>query len=229
MDSELHATEVKCRDGETFSVHAHGPRLTLITAPDTDMTAASALAPYRRPSDPWDGLALYGGMPVEAVRSFCALHGGVAQIGRTAQTLLRALPSEADPPAEQAPAVETPIPDSRPSVADLVNAGTHDFLGRPLTPEQMQLDYLTPAVIEARRGLTEVEGALVLGLGHAEATPRLAALERRAEVASLSGSRLCLLDHSRYAAHPLRAEAIKLRKRLAEARKKALAEIAREA
>ncbi|MFC6743512.1 hypothetical protein [Methylobacterium tardum] len=216
----------------TFSVYAPGPRLTIVAATDDADTAGSALAPYRRPGDNGDGLAAFSGMPVEAVRSYCRLHGGVAQTGETARILLQALPSEADAPPAPAPAAEAPITDSRAKadkIREQVAAGTHDFLGRPLTPEQLRLDDLTPAVIEARRVAAEVERPLVPGLGYGDTSPRVAALEWRAEQAGRAASRLSLVDRPRYAAHPLRDEAIALRDRLADAKRQALAEIARQA
>ncbi|QGY03184.1 hypothetical protein MMSR116_15800 [Methylobacterium mesophilicum SR1.6/6] len=231
MDSELHATEVKCKDGVTFSVHAPGPRLTIVTAPNTEMTANSAIGPYRREVSPGNGTALYGGMPVEAVRAFCVMHGGVAQIGTTAQDLLQALPTEADLAAAQARPADPPITDS-PAEVSLVRsgfeAGTHDFLGRPL-PDRLPVDHLTPFVIEARRVVAEVERPLVPGLGHAGASPRQAALEWRAEQAAIAKSNLSIMERAQYARHPLRSEAAALTKRLAKARNGALAEIAREA
>ncbi|MGU3543553.1 hypothetical protein [Methylobacterium sp. A52T] len=231
MDYEFHGTDVQCKNGVAFSVHAPGPTVTIVTAPDDAITASSALAPYRRDGHAADGYAHYTGMPVEAVRAYCVTHGGVARIGRTAQSLLQALPTEADLAAARAVAAEAPATDSptRPSrTKALMDAGTHDFLGRPLPPG-LPVDHLTPVVIEARRVVSEVERPLRPVLGYGDVSARQAALEWRVEQASSAANRLALLEGAQYVRHPLRAEAIALRKRLAKAEAQALAEIAREA
>ncbi|MBE7197156.1 MAG: hypothetical protein INR70_05050 [Parafilimonas terrae] len=241
---------IRCVDGRWISIltpprrwerhadeddYTQEPPVRLRAVPEDPAVEASGMSRYwhshnRREGDD----AEYAQVPVGIVRAFIRLHGGIDEIGPDALAELQraaALEQAGDPPkpapAAEAPATDSPARTSR--TRELMAAGTHDFLGRPLTAAQLALDYLTPAVIEARRGLSEVEGPLVLGLGHAEASPRRAALERRAEVACLTGSRLSLVDHPRYSAHPLRNEAIALQKRLSEAREKAEAELAREA
>lgn len=229
---------IRCVDGRWISIltpprqldrtageetYIHEPPVRLRTVPEDPAVKDSGLSAYwhshnRREGDD----AEYARVPVGIVRALIRLHGGIDEIGDEALAELKRAAA-----LEQA--ADRPTTDSRPSIAARVAAGTHDFLGRPLTAEQMQLDCLTDAVIEARRGLAEVDGPLVLGLGYDGTSPRRAALERRAEIASLSASRLSLLDRPRYAAHPLKAEAIKLQEKLAAVRRKALADIAREA
>jgi len=207
---------VLCKDGRMFSVRRGGRGIILDADFRDPAVVSSGLGRFTVFHEPGDGSAEHGGMPVEIVRAYARAHGGVAEAGEQALSLLKEL------------AGETPITDSRAPISEDADPDV-DFLGRPLPPPHLRLDCLTDAVIEARRGLAEVHGPLVLGLGHADASPRRAALERRVEIASLSASRLSLVDRPRYAAHPLREEAVKLRKRLAEVQRQALAEIAREA
>lgn len=82
---------------------------------------ASGLAAFQTWFEPGDGNAEFTGMPVEIVRAFCKLHGGVAQAGEEALVLLKALPSQPDPvmgapAAVGEAAAETPLPDARGAV-----------------------------------------------------------------------------------------------------------------
>lgn len=85
-----------------------------------------------------------------------------------------------------------------------------DELPAPAPVPALTIDRLTPAVVEIRRGLAQVEG----GTPIAEASDR-DLLMRQARCAGM-GARLILVTDPRYARHPLLAEAIGMRERLAE-------------
>lgn len=239
MESEIEPVEVKLRNGVTFRVHATGPRLTIVTAPDDEHARAAGLSAYRT-GPAADGYALHAGMPVEIVRAYCRVHGGVAQIGATAQRLLQALPSQADPPmgapatdsharaVEAAP--EAPLPAAR--AASETGAAAAPVAARashqPGAEPRLQLDELTEAVIEARRAVAESEGPLVWraewGRHRSDELPEVAALWRRITSGSGLARRLIIVTHARYASHPLLAEAVRLRERLQQIAADAMAE-----
>lgn len=83
--------------------------------------------------------------------------------------------------------------------------------GAPALP----LDDLTPAVIEARKAVAELDqGFLFQGREPAHSGEILAAWYTRAAKGAGIGSRLIIATHDRFARHPLRAEALDLRERL---------------
>lgn len=82
-------------------------------------------------------------------------------------------------------------------------------------PPRLDLDDLTPAVIEARRAIAELDaGFLYRGREPAHCGEVLEAWYTRAARGAGIGSRLILATHDRFARHPLRAEALALRERL---------------
>lgn len=194
---------------------------------------ASGLAPFQTWFEPGDGNAEFSGMPVEVVRSFCKLHGGVAQAGQEALALLKMLPSQADP------VMGAPVTDSRPPTVEevapespLPSARGADVAGRaesPAAPRALDqpvpapaptlpLDELTEAVIEARRAVADFEGPLVWkkawGKPRPDMLPEVAALWRWTSKGSGLASRLIIVTHPRYASHPLLAEGVRLRGQL---------------
>ncbi len=224
MTPPLAPTDVLCKDGRLFSVDRKCGQITVFASFRDRIAVDAGLARFTTFHEPGDACAEHAGMPVEVVREYARLHGGVAQAGEQALALLKELAGEAQA-AEPAP---TDSPAKAVSTFELMAAGTHDFLGRPLPPG-LPVDFLTPVVIKARKVVAEVERPLKPVLGYGDVSARQAALEWRAEQASSAASRLALLEGAQYVRHPLRSEAIDLRKRLAKAEEKALAEIAREA
>lgn len=224
MTRPIDPTEVLCKDGRIFSVDRKGGRVTVYASFRDRIAVDAGLARFTTFHEPGDACAEHAGMPVEIVREYARLHGGVAQAGEQALALLKELAGEA--PAAEAPATDSPA--KAVSTLELMAAGTHDFLGKPLPPG-LPVDRLTPVVIDARRVVAEVERPLRPVLGYGEVSARQAALEWWAEQAGSAACRLDFLELAQYVRHPLRAEAIALQKRLATAREKALAEIAKEA
>lgn len=231
MTRPIDPTAILCKDGRSFSVDRKCGRVTVFASFRDRLAVDAGLARFTTFHEPGDACAEHAGMPVEVVREYARLHGGVAQAGEQAIALLKELAGETAAPPEPAPVAEAPPTDSpaRPSRTQaLMAAGTHDFLGRPLPPG-LPVDFLTPVVIEARRVVAEVERPLKPVLGYEGVSPLQAALEWRAEQASSAASRLALLEGAQYVRHPLKTEAIDLRKRLAKAEEKAKAELAKEA
>ena len=240
---------VRCADGRWISIltpprrwdrHAdeddftQEPPVRLRAVPEDPAVEASGMSRYWHSHNRREGIdALYAQVPVGIVRAFIRLHGGIDEIGADALAELQraAALEQAGAPPEPAPAAEAPATDSPARTSrtrELMEAGTHDFLGRPLPPG-LPVDRLTPVVIDARRVVAEVEPPLRPVLGYGEVSARQAALEWRAEQAGAAACRLDLLERALYARHPLKTEAVDLQKRLARAREKALAEIAWEA
>ncbi len=85
--------------------------------------------------------------------------------------------------------------------------------------DALPIDGLTPAVVEIRRSLAQVEA----GKPTAQASDRELGL-RSARCAGMH-SRLLIVGHSRYAKHPLLDEAVRMRARLAEIEMEADAEM----
>lgn len=231
MTRTIDPTEVLCKDGGSFSVSRKGGRIAIFASFRDRLAVDAGLARYTTFHEPGDACAEHTGMPVEVVREYARLHGGVAQAGEQALALLKELAGETATPPEPAKDSGKPITDSlarAERIREQVAAGTHDFLGRPL-PDRVPVDRLTPAVIEGRRVVAEVERPLVPGLGYEGVSPRRAALEWRAEQAGIAMSNLGIRERAQYARHPLKAEAVALSGRLAKAREGAIAQIAREA
>ena len=115
MTRAVRSTEIRLRDNVYISVSKDpGSDTVMFYAPPRHRDPkidTSGLGPHQSWFEPGDGSAEYKGMPVEAVRAYCRLHGGVAEAGEMALALLKKLPSGAAEPAlapEQptAPAVE---------------------------------------------------------------------------------------------------------------------------
>lgn len=87
--------------------------------------------------------------------------------------------------------------------------GDHDRVPAPAPVSVLTLDRLTPAVVDVRRGLAQVEA----GAPIADADDRDLRL-RRSRCAGM-GSRLVLVTDPSYARHPLLADAVRMRERLA--------------
>ncbi|UYW24823.1 hypothetical protein OKC48_16240 [Methylorubrum extorquens] len=80
---------------------------------------------------------------------------------------------------------------------------------------RIELDALTPAVIEARAIVAEFDaGFLYRGREPAHPVEELAVWGKRASAGAGLGSRLIIATHDRFARHPLREEALVLRARL---------------
>jgi hypothetical protein len=87
---------------------------------------------------------------------------------------------------------------------------------------------LTPAVIEARRAIAELDaGFLYKGREPAHPGEELAVWGKRASIGAGLGSRLIIVTHPRFARHPLLEEAIDLRARLLAYYEEARAEMPR--
>lgn len=162
---------IRCVDGRWLSIltpprrwerhadeedYTQEPPVRLRAVPDDPAVEESGMSRYWHSHNRREGIdALYAQVPVGIVRAFIRLHGGIDEIGADALAELKraAALEQAGAPPEPAPAAEAPATDSpaRPSRTQaLMAAGTHDFLGRPLTAAQLALDYLTPQ--SSRRG-----------------------------------------------------------------------------
>ncbi len=226
------ATDIRLKDGTIISVHTPGGGLVIVSTPPDDAAEATGLAAYRSAPIGTSTMATHSGMPVEVVRAYCRAHGGVAEIGETAQRLLRTLPSEADPvmgepaPDSQPEAVEaapeSPLSPARGSATPGLapaEAAARASDGPVVEPApRLVLDELTEAVIEARRAVADFEGPLVWkkswGRHRQDELPETAALWKRITRGSVLASRLIIVTHPHYALHPLLAEGIALRAQL---------------
>jgi hypothetical protein len=107
----VRSTEIRLRDNVYISVSKDpGSDTVMFYAPPRHRDPkidTSGLGPHQSWFEPGDGSAEYKGMPVEAVRAYCRLHGGVAEAGEMALALLKKLPSGA---AEPAPLPSSPLP-----------------------------------------------------------------------------------------------------------------------
>lgn len=108
---EFHATHIRLRDGTLMAVHAPGPRLIIVSAPEDEIAMETGLARYRRERAEGAMWALHEGMPVEVVRAYCRGHGGVERAGETALALLKRLPSAPAPEPATNPEVSAPAPE----------------------------------------------------------------------------------------------------------------------
>lgn len=226
------ATDIRLKDGTIFSVHSPGGGRVIVATPIDEAVEATGLAAYRSEPVGSSGLGMHTGMPVEIVRSYCRAHGGVAEIGETAQRLLRTLPSAADPPmgeptdsqvqAVEEAAPESPLPEAR--GADLAGrtsaAADARALAEPVVGGEpaLVLDELTTAVIEARRAVADFEGPVLWkrewGKPRVDRLPEISALWRRISKGAGLASRLIVVTQPRYASHPLQAEGVRLRAQL---------------
>lgn len=110
-EPDFHATHIRLRDGTLMAVHAPGPRMIVVSAPEDEVATECGLGRYRTDRSGSGMWAFHQGMPVEVVRAYCRGHGGVERAGATALDLLKRLPSR-PAAAETAPAPETPAPTS---------------------------------------------------------------------------------------------------------------------
>ncbi len=132
MTRAVRPTEIRLRDNVyvTVSQNQGSETVTLYAPPNhrDPKIDASGLGPHQSWFEPGDGSAEYKGMPVEAVRAYCRLHGGVAEAGEMALALLKKLPSAA---AEPVPAPEQP---SAPAVEEAAAPRPFSLLGEPWWP-----------------------------------------------------------------------------------------------
>ncbi|WP_157914163.1 MULTISPECIES: hypothetical protein [Methylobacteriaceae] len=95
-------------------------------------------------------------------------------------------------------------------------------------PARIELDHLTPAVIEARKAVAEFDaGFHYRGREPAHRGEVLDAWYRRATAGAAVGSRLIIAKHDHFARHPLQAEALDLRARLLAVAEEAYRELPR--
>ncbi len=143
MTRPIDPTEVLCKDGRIFSVDRKGGRVTVYASFRDRIAVDAGLAKFTTFHEPGDACAEHAGMPVEIVREYARLHGGVAQAGEQALALLKELAGEADAPT-------APPPRTRPAL----------FTDSPASPgkPELPIDDLTTAVIDARRAVDEITG-----------------------------------------------------------------------
>lgn len=232
MTRPISPTDILCKDGKLFSVAMKCGAITVFATFRDDLRAASGLARFSTFHEPGDTCAEHTGMPVEIVRAYAKAHGGVAEVGAEALALLKSLPSQADPPmgapatdsharaveaAPEAPLSEDGGAASPGAPSSEIAAGALDQHGVG-SPPRIELDDLTPAVIEARRVVSECEDPLVWrkewGRHRSDELPEEAVLWRRITCGRGLASRLIIVTAPRYASHPLLAEGVRLRERL---------------
>lgn len=126
-EPDFHATHIRLRDGTLMAVHAPGPRMIVVSAPEDEIAAECGLARYRTDRSNGAMWAFHKGMPVEVVRAYCRGHGGVERAGATALDLLKRLP------AAPAAAEAAPAPEASPAAPEV--ASPRPFLtGEPWWP-----------------------------------------------------------------------------------------------
>lgn len=216
----IEPNRIACKDGVTFFVKERATGAIVLSAlRDDSVSQACGLWRYRTAHRPGELYAEHQGMPVERVRAYALGHGGVAEGGPVAVALLKRLPSEANQGAEGV----APQPGFRSP------PGGSDMAGRPASeapagasaerdaggPAALEVDTLTPALIEARKVVAEFDGPF-LHQGREPATDEEARREweRRCFLSCRVGRLFPDLKDDRFARHPLRAEALALRERL---------------
>ncbi|WHQ72054.1 hypothetical protein [Methylorubrum extorquens] len=123
FEPEFHATHILLRDGTLMAVHAPGPHLIVVSAPEDEIATETGLARYRTDRSGNGMWAFHKGMPVETVRAYCRGHGGVERAGATALALLKRLPSE-----------PTPIPEASPVAPEVASPRPFPLRGEPMWP-----------------------------------------------------------------------------------------------
>ncbi len=98
--------QVILRSGQAFSVAGAPGNVTLYVDFRDRHADACGLSRFMTFHEPGDGTAEHQGMPVEVVRAYTKIHGGVAQAGSEALALLKSIPSAEAPPAAAPPAPE---------------------------------------------------------------------------------------------------------------------------
>lgn len=129
--------EVILRSGQGFSVAGTPGSVTLHASFRDKHASACGLSRYMTFHEPGDGTAEHQGMPVEIVRAYTKIHGGVAQAGAEALALLKSLPSAEAPPAG-------------PSIPEAVPGGEEAAPPRPFHPKWPELP--PPRSLQGRAG-----------------------------------------------------------------------------
>lgn len=109
-DRAIRPDEVRCKDGTTFGVgdRMNGkPGAVFLDHRDPKVSEAGLL-PYDVFHEPGDRCSEYRGMPVAVVRTYCRLHGSVAEIGPRAKSALQEL---SDREAQALADMPSPPPD----------------------------------------------------------------------------------------------------------------------
>lgn len=218
----IEPNRIACRDGVVFYVRERATGAIVLSAlRDDSVSQACGLWRYRTAHRDGELYAEHENMPVEVARAYALGHGGVAEGGPVAIALLKRLPSEANQGAQEV----------APSAGFRPDAGGSRVAGRPEAsapagappqrdgggPAQVEVDVLTPAVIEARKLADEFDGPFLLQ-GKEPATDEEARREweRRCILSCRVGRLFPDLKDDRFARHPLRAEAVSLRERLTQ-------------
>ena len=157
---------IACRDGVVFFVRERATGTIVVSALHDDAVSLSCgLSRSRAPHRPGEAYAEHTSMPVERVRAYAIGHVGVAEGGPVAVALLKRLPSEASKGAEGvAPSASFPAAGGsgvagRPE-ASAVPGAPDQRLGAGLP--QVEVDVLTPEIIDARRFLAVLDGPHLL-------------------------------------------------------------------
>jgi hypothetical protein len=114
--------EVILRSGQAFTVAGAPGNVTLRASLRDKYISDCGLGRYMTFHEPGDPTAEHRGMPVEIVRVYTKIHGGVASAGVEALALLKTLPS-----------AEAPLPDAPPA-PEAVQGGGEAARGRPFFP-----------------------------------------------------------------------------------------------
>lgn len=210
---------IACRDGVVFFVKERATGVIVVTAPREDAVSVSCgLSRYRIPARAGEPYAEHQGMPVEAVRAYAMGHGGVAEPGAVAVALLKKLPSRNSQGFEG----RAPSPGFRPAaggsgVAErtaseaLPGASDQRLGGGPGTVE---VDTLTPEIIDARRFLAELDGPHLLDGREPETDAEaLRVWQNRGSIALRAYASLAVRLGPGSERHPLYHEAVALRDR----------------
>lgn len=211
-------TRISCRDGTVFFVKERATGAIVVTALREDAVSLSCGLAHFQTARSGERHAEHKRMPVEVVRAYAIGHGGVAEPGPVAIALLKKLPSRnAQGAKEVAPAPSFPPARGtdvagRAEAAPVSRAPDQHLGGAAST---LEIDTLTPVVIEARKALADLDGAFLYE-GREPTTDTEASIVwgRRGSTSLRLTGRLGDAMLHRFAGHPLREEALALRERM---------------
>ena len=158
---------IACRDGVVFFVRERATGTIVVSALHDDAVSLSCgLSRYRAPHRPGEAYAEHTRMPVERVRAYAIGHGGVAEGGPVAIALLKKLRSEANKGTEGVASTAG----FRAAAGGSGVAGRPEASAVPGAPDQrlgaglpqVEVDVLTPEIIDARRFLAVLDGPHLL-------------------------------------------------------------------
>lgn len=215
----IEPNRIACRDGVVFYVRERATGAIVLSAlRDDSVSQACGLWRYRTAHRDGELYAEHENMPVEVARAYALGHGGVAEGGPVAIALLKRLPSEANQGAQEV----------APSAGFRPDAGGSRVAGRPEAsapagapaqrdgggPAALEVDVLTPEIIDARRFLAVLDGPHLLdGREPTTDAEALRVWQNRGSIALRAYASLAARLGPGSERHPLYGEAVALRDR----------------